>query len=323
MNQKLLFAILLPFLCLGAVNAQDACSTAVQVTSGVYTVIEIDGPNPSFWVCAPNSGTATMAEWYVYYATQDTSVTVTTDLPQNTGGDTRFNVYSGNCTFHNCEAGDDDSGSGLLSVTTFQALAGVTYYIVFDNRWSADGFDFQIIESAPLADAVDFTPHSITLNGSAFCVVDADGDNLDDVIGISSTNLNFHMQQQGGGFTVSNVTTPQADYAASWSMCAGDLDNNGFVDFLYGGGGGATVMMSNVDGTAYTEFSPSQYIFSQRTNMVDINNDGWLDAFICHDVDPNVYYMNDGNGGFNVIQGGLGDHPNGGKLRKYLDRYRW
>jgi len=40
--------------------------------------------------------------------------------------------------------------------------------------------------------------------------------------------------------------------------------------------------------------------------MVDINNDGNLDAFVCHDVAPNVYYINDGNGGFTYTQGGLG-----------------
>lgn len=46
--------------------------------------------------------------------------------------------------------------------------------------------------------------------------------------------------------------------------------------------------------------------------MVDIDNDGHLDAFVCHDVAPNVYYLNDGTGNLTYHQGGLGDHPNGG-----------
>jgi hypothetical protein len=53
-------------------------------------------------------------------------------------------------------------------------------------------------------------------------------------------------------------------------------------------------------------------VFCQRTNFVDINNDGHLDAFSCHDVNPNVYYLNDGSGNYTFYQGGLGDHPEGG-----------
>ena len=95
-------------------------------------------------------------------------------------------------------------------------------------------------------------------------------------------------------------------------MCAGDLDNNGYTDLVYAGGGGATMMIANSDGTAFTEISPSQYIFPQRSNTVDINNDGLLDVFVCHDVDSNVYFINDGAGGFITHQGGLGDIPVGG-----------
>src|SRR5690606_11032842 len=34
--------------------------------------------------------------------------------------------------------------------------------------------------------------------------------------------------------------------------------------------------------------------------------------FICHDVQPNVYFLNNGTGGYELEQGGLGDHPDGG-----------
>jgi hypothetical protein len=71
-------------------------------------------------------------------------------------------------------------------------------------------------------------------------------------------------------------------------------------------------MKANATGTGFTQTSGSQYVFSQRTNFVDINNDGHLDAFVCHDVAPNVYYINDGFGNLSFNQGGLGDHPEGG-----------
>ncbi len=79
-------------------------------------------------------------------------------------------------------------------------------------------------------------------------------------------------------------------------------------------------MMANNDGTAFTEVSGSEYVFSQRSNFADLNNDGQLDAFVCHDVVPNVYYINDGNGNLIFYQGadlngipsGLGLVSNGG-----------
>ena len=295
--------------------AQNTCLTAMAVSAGSYTVDQINGEaHPEYYICSPNSGIASLGEWYTYTATQDTSVTISTDLPQNSGGDTRFNVYTGTCGQFSltCEMGDDDSGSGLLSVGTFQAQQGVTYYIVFDNRWSANGFDFEVSLSAPIPPVVGFTPEVVSCVGCGRCIVDMDGDHLDDFVGITSTNIDMHFQQPGGGFVNSSVATTQADHPASWSMCAGDLDNNGFTDLVYAGGGGATMMIANNDGTAFTEISPTQYIFPQRSNTVDINNDGLLDVFVCHDVDSNVYFINDGIGGFVTHQGGLGDVPVGG-----------
>lgn len=314
MKKVLLIACFLTSAAL-SLQAQNTCATAANVSAGVYTISQIDGNDaPNYWVCQPNSGTATLAEWYSYTAPQDTTVTVSTDLAQNFGRDTRINIYSGTCGDFSivCEAGDDDGGSGDLSIVDFQAEAGILYYIVFDNRWESDGFDFQVSFSPPIAPALSFTPEAVVCTGCGSCVVDMDGDHLDDLVGVTSTNVNMHIQQPGGGFVSTNVTTPQADYPASWSMCAGDLDNNGFTDLVYGGGQGTTFMIANADGTSFTEFSPSQYIFSQRTNTVDINNDGLLDVFVCHDVDPNVYFINDGLGGFSTNQGGLGDIEVGG-----------
>ncbi|MFT4525915.1 MAG: hypothetical protein ACI85F_002073 [Bacteroidia bacterium] len=314
MKKALLTSTLL-LVALISSQAQNTCETALSVNVGTYDVALINGNDaPLYFICPPNSGTATMAEWYTVTTGQDTTITVSTDLPQNSGGDTRINIYSGVCGDFSlvCEGGDDDGGVGLLSIAVFQAEQGVEYFIVFDDRWSTNGFDFEVSFSPPIVGPVSFTPVSIPCTGCGSCVVDMNGDHLDDLVGVSSTNINMHIQQSGGGFASTNVTTTQADNPASWSMCAGDLDNNGFTDLVYGGGQGATFMIANADGTAFTEISPSQYIFSQRSNTVDINNDGLLDVFVCHDVDPNVYFINDGIGGFTTNQGGLGDVEVGG-----------
>jgi ASPIC and UnbV/Secretion system C-terminal sorting domain/FG-GAP-like repeat len=142
--------------------------------------------------------------------------------------------------------------------------------------------------------------------------VDMNGDYLDDIVVVSATEITILYQQAAGGFTSTTINTSSADYTPDWSMAVGDIDKNGFNDLLYGSGGGVTFMKANATGTAYTEVSFNEYVFSQRTNFVDINNDGHLDAFVCHDVAPNVYYLNDGAGNLTFHQGGIGDHSEGG-----------
>ena len=264
MKKALLFSTIMA--CVLNAQAQDDCNNPLPITAGTYGITVVDGPFAPDPICAPSFGPATHAEYYIYTAPQDYSLTVSTDLLANIGRDTRFHVYIGSCGSFTCVSGDDDSGSGLLSVATFQVTQGMSYVIVFDDHWEDIGFEFQLTESPPVQNQLTFTPSPISLSGSPMCIVDMDGDNLDDVVAVSSTNVNIHYQQLGGGFLSTNISTTPADHPASWSMAAGDLDGNGFTDLLYGGGGGATIMMANSTGTAFTEISPNQYIFSQRTN---------------------------------------------------------
>jgi len=160
---------------------------------------------------------------------------------------------------------------------------------------------------------VSFTSQSIATTGQySICAVDMNGDYLDDIVSVSATNIQIFYQNLDGTFAETNITTTPADYLPSWSIAAGDLTGNGHNDLLYGGGSGVTFMIANGDGTAYTEVSGPEFVFSQRSNFVDINNDGHLDAFVCHDVAPNVYYINDGLGNLTFNQGGIGDYPSGG-----------
>lgn len=159
---------------------------------------------------------------------------------------------------------------------------------------------------------VNFVQEPMIISGYDLTVVDMNGDFLDDIVSASSTNVNIHYQLSTGGFNEVNITTPNADFLPGWSMAAADFDRNGYTDLLYGSGSGVTFMKANSSGTGFIEMSDSQYVFSQRSNFADINNDGHLDAFVCHDVAPNVYYLNDGNGNLIFNQGGLGDYASGG-----------
>ena len=299
--------------------SQDDCASAIAITEGIYTVDAIDGTEVPSPICAANGGGATAGEWYTYTAQENLGLTITTDLSQNQNqdpqADTRFHVYTGTCGDLVCRSGDDDAGTGFLSIAQFNVEAGTTYYIAFDNKWNSSGFDFQIIEGAVIAEPetiITFTSTSSDTDGTQRALVDMNGDYLDDIVSISTTNVNIRYQQTSGDFTTANIETTSAENSPSWSLSAGDIDGNGYNDLLYGGASGVTFMIANDTGTGFSQISGSEYVFSQRSNFVDINNDGHLDAFVCHDVEPNVYYINDGNGNLTFNQGGLGDTVNGG-----------
>jgi len=167
--------------------------------------------------------------------------------------------------------------------------------------------------SFTVAAQISFTPMSVPAQGQyRICVVDMNGDYLDDIVSVSSDNINILFQQENGTFEAQDFTTTPAMYNPGWSIAAGDITANGYNDLLYGSGNGVTFMYANDEGTGYTQVSGPEFVFVQRSNFIDINNDGHLDAFTCHDVAPNVYYINDGSGNLEFNQGGLGDHPTGG-----------
>lgn len=158
---------------------------------------------------------------------------------------------------------------------------------------------------------VSFTHETISpVGGYTICAVDMNGDYLDDIVSVGNTVIQIFYQNSDGTFTIESYNVSPITYLPSWSIAAGDLTGNGYRDLLFGSSSGAGFMMNS--GSGFTEQSSSEFIFSQRTNFVDINSDGHLDAFVCHDVAPNVYYLNDGEGNMEYHQGGLGDYPLGG-----------
>lgn len=283
-------------------KAQDTCATAVALPgAGFYTVTAVNGTEIPTPVCAANGTGATAGEWYVYTPAAHYNLTVTTNISNNNPLiDTRFHVYTGTCSALTCYSGDDDSGANYSSVKTFEVIQGTTYYIAFDNRWNSSGFTFQLIETpyvAPPQPPVSFNSTSIATINATYnnCVVDMNGDGLDDIVGVSANNLRVHYQTATpGSFTVTDYPVSGTSLMPTWSIAAGDYNKDGLNDIVLGNGSGVSFWKST--GTGYTSISPGNYIFSQRTNFQDINNDGNLDVFVCHDINPNVYYLNDGSG---------------------------
>jgi hypothetical protein len=296
---------LITLLCFGlhVTHAQNTCATSIPITiAGTYQVTAIDGTEVPTPICATNGNGANAGEWYTYTPSQNYTVTLTTDLQINSGKDTRFHIYTGTCGNLTCYAGDDDNGTignGYLSIDTFNVTSGTTYYIAFDNKWSAAGFDFQLIEqpfvSTPTA-PVSFTTQTISSYSEICCVADMNGDYLDDIVTVQGNQMSILTQINTGGFSTNNYNFPGLTTDPSWSIAAGDFDKNGFNDLVFGGSSRLTTIKSNATGTNYTEIPYPQNIFTQRTNFVDIDNDGNLDLWACHDVAQSHAYKNNGSG---------------------------
>ena len=286
----------------------NPCAAATAITAGTTTVSAINQNNINT-ACS----STTLSKWYSYTPTVNARVTVSSDLMINICKDTNFSVYTGNCTSGlTCITSDDNSGviacnagntNSNLSVKTFEVVAGITYYIVWDNRWNAAGFDFTL-SVVPIIYPVTYTTQTVSTINSNYniCVVDMNGDNKDDIVGINGTNMRIHYQGSApGNFTVTDHTfsfsgSTSAALVPNWSLAAGDYNRDGYNDLVLGNGSGATIITSINNGSTYSAFVPGQYIFSQRTNFSDLNNDGNLDIFVCHDIAPSCYYLNNGSG---------------------------
>ena len=286
-------------------KAQDSCVGALAISGpGTYAVGVINGTAPTLF-CADNGiipQNTPAGEWYLYTPTAAHTVTVTTDIAANNPRkDTRVHVYTGTCDNLTCFAGDDDGGTNFSSIVNFNVTAGTPYIIVFDNRWLNEtantGFSFQLIESAvivPPVTPITYTTQSVSTINSQFnlCVVDMNGDHIDDIAGVSANNLRVNYQGAGGTFTVTDYPITGTSQMPGWSMAAGDYNRDGQTDVILGSGSGLSIWKST--GTSYTNITPGDYIFCQRTNFADLNNDGNLDIFSCHDIAPNCYYLNGG-----------------------------
>jgi hypothetical protein len=152
-----------------------------------------------------------------------------------------------------------------------------------------------------LSQPVVFTNQSDILNPVAGftlfsdCAVDMNGDHLDDIVRVGNKGMYIDYQQTNGSFFQHFFSIP-ITVAPSWSICAGDIDNNGFNDLMFGGDSAVSFVRAHDQGNFYQEIVMPSFILSQRSTFADIDNDGWLDAFMCNDTAQSIPYKNSGSG---------------------------
>jgi len=140
-------------------------------------------------------------------------------------------------------------------------------------------------------------------SGVAVGVADMNGDGLDDIVRLKGgKTLNIQYQ------TAPDQLFSNYDYGGfqgiEWAMVLGDVNNDGLNDIFVGGSYNGAKMLTNntIGGYSITTLPNSSGtlagLFVQGSNFADINNDGWLDAFACHDDGEARIWGNDGTGQF-------------------------
>ncbi|MBK8500473.1 MAG: T9SS type A sorting domain-containing protein [Flavobacteriales bacterium] len=143
----------------------DTCTTALQVVSGVYA-----STGPTSGDAGPGCGAGTNGNWYMYTATFNGAITITSCHPLNNGlqFDTYLKVFSGSCANLTCIGYNDDVGASgqscsnnlFASFLQVNVTAGQNYYIVWTNTFSSLPFTWELNECEGTAVGATYFDHN-------------------------------------------------------------------------------------------------------------------------------------------------------------------
>ncbi len=125
---------------------------------------------------------------------------------------------------------------------------------------------------------------------------DLNGDYRDDIIQLDA-GTDFNLYIQNGSLNKPDIfTINDAIPSQGWTISIADLNKNGMQEIMVSGNGNQTSIYSFSNGNYQLSQTIPTTIFSQGSNFVDINNDSWIDLFICNDIGDNRIYLNDQTG---------------------------
>ena len=150
----------------------------------------------------------------------------------------------------------------------------------------------------PFTDGSKRLNNSDLSSGVALGVTDMNRDGLDDIVRLDDAEfLEIEYQQPDGSFE----RYVYGDLPGSqWALALGDIDGNGYPDiFTSGAYNGLKVLQANDTGDDFElTVMNTPDVFTQCVNFADIDNNGTLDLFICHDDGLSAPMNNDGDGNF-------------------------
>ena len=83
------------------------------------------------------------------------------------------------------------------------------------------------------------------------CVVDMNGDFKDDIVGVTPNRIDIAYQTEDG-FEFVNLSKDLQKFPL-WSICAGDIDANGYNDLMIGDADRVSFLYADANGSDYNE----------------------------------------------------------------------
>lgn len=140
-------------------------------------------------------------------------------------------------------------------------------------------------------------------SGGCVGMTDMDGNGYDDIILLDNSH-DLKILYNTGGTSLTEVDYGPLSSSNQWGFTVGDLENDGHNDVISGGSfDGIHLTRISTPGVASDENLQNGQLFMQGCNFADIDNDGSLDYFACHDVGLSRIWQNDGNGALNFTTG--------------------
>ncbi|WP_306642757.1 FG-GAP-like repeat-containing protein [Sanyastnella coralliicola] len=133
-------------------------------------------------------------------------------------------------------------------------------------------------------------------SGGTVGVTDMNNDGLDDIVTLDQADHLKILYQTAGGWVEEDYGVVSGNN--QWGFAVGDLNNDGHNDVISGGAyDGVHFVSIDAQGISTMSNLANGSMFMQDCNMADIDNDGYLDYFACHDDAASRIWHNDGAGG--------------------------
>lgn len=203
-----------------AATEGNYCYTAVAANTGMNTTPDLECFGGGYDLGGGDG--AEKGYWFTWTAEEDGVLSITSC---NGGADTRGWIFSGtDCTNlalvgindDQCDQGD---GNPYATIREAVVTAGTMYYIMWDNAWSPDGFDWDLTFTAGVGTAGNFCQTAIPLDIGGEYEIDEINGNAAVVgpnIGTSgTTSTTPYAQSEWYTFT------PDSDMMVTISSCDG------------------------------------------------------------------------------------------------------
>lgn len=138
-----------------------------------------------------------------------------------------------------------------------------------------------------------------TFSGVAGGICDMNQDGYDDVVILDKSRFLTIGYYNGQNKSLKWSNSIQVGKISAYSLIIGDIDNDYKPEIIINGQyTGGDVFKVGEDLNPIFIKNLQTVVFGQAANLVDANQDGNLDYFVCHDEGENLLLMNDGQGNF-------------------------